>query len=65
MNVKPTGQWWASGIWGVGAVVAMGVFDQVVPELIDFSTMIAAGVPLGSAVTLLAMQVGAWIRGGG
>ena len=61
---KPTGQWWAGGIWGVGAVVAMGVFEQLAPGVIDFSAAIATGVPLGSAVTLLAMQLGAWVRGG-
>lgn len=63
MNVKPTGQWWAGGIWGVGSVVAMGIVDQLLPGAIDFSKPMAPGVPLASGITLLAMQVGAWIKG--
>lgn len=65
MNVKPTGQWWAGGIWGVGSVVGMGVIAQLAPGAIDWTADVGGGVPLGAAVTLLFMQVGAWIRGGG
>ena len=60
----PTAQMKAVGIWGIAAIIIMGVSAQFEGFPIDWSAPVLE-VPLSGWVVALAAGVGGWLKGGG
>ncbi len=60
----PTEQLKSVGLWGIGAVILMGISSQIPTFPVDW-TIEFMQVPLGAAVVLFASGVGGWLKGGG
>ena len=59
----PTGQMKAVGIWGIAAIILMGVSGQFEQFPVDWAAPVLE-VPLSTWVVALAVGLGGWLKGG-